>query len=127
MFYIYKISDAEAIDFAASELRKYLRMMRPEAGDVRISCNKERTDGFRLGLMQDFGLDVSDVADTFLDDIIYIDTKENTGIIAGSNPRSVLIAVYEYLKKLGCGFYFPGVDGEYVPVSFTTDAHNLAT
>ncbi len=126
MFYIYKISDAEAIDFAASELRKYLRMMRPEAGDVRISCNKERTDGFRLGLMQDFGLDVSDVADTFLDDIIYIDTKENRGIIAGSNPRSVLIAVYEYLKKQGCAFYFPGVDGEYVPVSFTTDARDLA-
>ena len=92
MFYVYKASSAEAIDYAASELRKYLRMMRPEAGDVRISYNKEKTDGFRLGLMADFGLDTSDVEDIELDDIIYIDTKENTGIIAGSNPRSVLFA-----------------------------------
>ena len=126
MFYINKISNAEPIDFAAKELKKYLRMMRPEAGDVIISFDKNAKDGFRLGLMSDFGLDTSDVSDVELDDIIYIDTKKNTGIIAGSNPRSVLIAVYEYLKKLGCAFYFPGIDGEYIPVSVTTDATDLA-
>ena len=126
MFYIYKISNSETIDFAAEELKKYLRMMRPEAGDVIISFDKNAKDGFRLGLMSDFGLDTSDVSDVELDDIIYIDTKKNTGIIAGSNPRSVLIAVYEYLKKLGCAFYFPGIDGEYIPVSVTTDATDLA-
>ncbi len=125
MFYVNKISDAEPIDFAAEELKKYLRMMRPEAGDVKIAFNKDAKEGFRLGLMSDFGLDTSDVEDTELDDIIYIDTKENTGIIAGSNPRSVLFAVYEYLKKQGCAFYFPGVDGEYVPMSATTDAREL--
>ncbi len=125
MFYINKISDAEAIDFAAEELKKYLRMMRPEAGDVKIAFNKDAKEGFRLGLMSDFGLDTSDVEDTELDDIIYIDTKENTGIIAGSNPRSVLFAVYEYLKKQGCAFYFPGVDGEYIPMNATTDAREL--
>ena len=126
MFYVYKISNAEPIDFAAEELKKYLRMMRPDAGNVKISYNEKATDGFRLGLMSDFGLDVSDVENTELDDIIYIDTKANEGIIAGSNPRSVLFAVYEYLKKLGCGFYYPGFDGEFIPTSHTTDPKDLA-
>ncbi len=126
MFYINKISNAEAIDFAAEELKKYLRMMRPDAGNVKISYNEKATDGFRLGLMSDFGLDTSDALDTELDDIIYVDTKANEGIIAGSNPRSVLFAVYEYLKKQGCGFYYPGFDGEFIPTSNTTDEKDLA-
>ena len=125
MFYVYKISNAEPIDFAAEELKKYLRMMRPDAGDVKISFDKEAKDGFRLGLMSDFGLDTSDVENPSIDDIIYIDTKENEGIIAGSNPRSVLFAVYEYLKKQGCGFYYPGIDGEYIPYSATRNPKDL--
>ena len=125
MFYVNKITPSEVVDFAAEELKKYLRMMRPDAGDVKISFDKEAKDGFRLGLMSDFGLDTSDVEDTGLDDIIYIDTKENEGIIAGSNPRSVLFAVYEYLKKLGCGFYFPGIDGEHIPTSTTRNPKDI--
>ena len=106
---------AEPIDFAASELKKYLRMMMPEGGDVRIAYAPDARDGFRLGLMQDFGLDVSDVENTELDDIIYIDCDARGGIIAGDNPRSVLLAVYEYLKRNGCRWLYPGVDGEMIP------------
>ena len=73
MYYINKITSGEAIDFAASELKKYLRMMMPEGGNVVINYAPEAKDGFRLGLMQDFGLDTSDVKDTELDDILYID------------------------------------------------------
>ena len=116
MYYINKISSGEAIDFAASELKKYLRMMMPEGGNVVINYAPEAKDGFRLGLMQDFGLDTSDVKDTELDDILYIDCDIEGGIIAGDNPRSVLIAVYEYLRKNGCRWILPGVDGEYIPM-----------
>ena len=70
----------------------------PEGGDVKISYDPEADDGFRLGLMQEFGLDVSDALDTELDDILYIDCDEEGGIIAGDNPRSVLLAVYEYIS-----------------------------
>ena len=115
MYYVNKISLAEPIDFAASELKKYLRMMMPEGGDVKITYAPDAKDGFRLGLMQDFGLDVSDVENTELDDIIYIDCDEKGGILAGDNPRSVLLAVYEYLKKNGCRWLYPGVDGEMIP------------
>ena len=75
MYYINKISLAEPIDFAALELKKYLRMMMPEGGDVKIAYVPEAKEGFRLGLMQDFGLDTSDVESTELDDIIFIETK----------------------------------------------------
>ena len=97
MLYVNKISSGETVDFAAMELKKYLRMMMPENGDIRIAFAPEAEEGFRLGLMQDFGLDVSDAEDTELDDIVYIDTTEEGGIIAGDNPRAIRLAVYEFL------------------------------
>ncbi len=87
----------------------------PECGDIKISYNPDATDGFRLGLMQDFGLDVSDAADTNEDDIVYIDCDVGGGLILGDNVRSVLLAVYEYLRQNGCRWLFPGKDGEYIP------------
>ena len=66
--------------------------------------------------MQDFGLDVSDAEEPELDDILYIDTDKNGGIIAGDNQRSVLLAVYEYLRRNGCRWLFPGVGGEFIPM-----------
>ena len=116
MLKINKITPCSPIDYAAEELKKYLRMMMPEAGDVKIAYAPDATDGFRLGLMQDFGLDVSDAEDTELDDILYIDCDTDGGIIAGDNPRSVLLSVYEYLRQNGCRWLFPGVDGEYIPM-----------
>ena len=116
MYYINKITSDTTVDYAAEELKKYLRMMMPEGGDVKIAYNPEARDGFRLGLMQDFGLDVSDVEDTVLDDILYIDCDTEGGIIAGDNPRSVLLSVYEYLRQNGCRWLMPTVDGEYIPM-----------
>ena len=116
MYKIYKISSFSPVDYAAEELKKYLRMMMTECGEIQIKYDPEAKEGFRLGLMQDFGLDVSDAEDTELDDILYIDADKNGGIIAGDNPRSVLLAVYEYLRQNGCRWLFPGVDGEYIPV-----------
>ncbi len=116
MFKIYKKSLCSPIDYAAEELKKYLRMMVPAAGEIAVSYDPNAQEGFRLGLMQDFGLDVSDAEDTELDDILYIHADEKGGIIAGDNPRSVLLAVYEYLRKQGCRWLFPGVDGEFIPV-----------
>lgn len=111
---IIRITDNHVADFAAEELRKYLMMMMPEKETPALLT--EGKAGFRLGLMTDFGLDTSDCSDDLLDDIVYIDTKGEEGIIAGSNPRSVLLAVYEYLRQNGCEWLFAGADGEYIPV-----------
>ena len=116
MYTINKIVSDSVVDFASEELKKYLRMMMPECGDIKINFNPDATDGFRLGLMQDFGLDVSDAEDVELDDILYIDCDKVGGIIAGDNSRSVLLAVYEYLRQNGCRWLLPGVEGEYIPM-----------
>ena len=102
------------MDFAASELKKYLRMMMPGCGEISIAYDPKATDGFRLGLLEDFGLP-NEAEEVELDDVVHIDTDENGGILAGSNPRSVLFAVYRFLKENGCRFLFPGADGEYIP------------
>ena len=116
MLTIKKITSNPTVDFAAEELKKYLRMMMPRAGEIEISYAPEAKDGFRLGLMSDFGLDTSEALDVSLDDILHIDCDTEGGIIAGSNPRSVLLAVYRYLTINGCRWLFPGIDGEYIPI-----------
>ena len=116
MIIINKLISQTVVDFAAEELKKYLRMMMPEGGDIKIEFAPEAKGGFRLGLMGDLGLDLSDAEKPELDDVIYIDTDVDGGVIAGSNPRAVLIAVYEYLRKNGCEWLMPGVDGEYIPM-----------
>ena len=116
MFTINKITSNTVVDFAAEELKKYLRMMMPRCGEIAINYAPDAKDGFRLGLMSDFGLDTSESDDITLDDILHIDTDLEGGIIAGSNPRSVLLAVYRYLTVNGCRWLFPGIDGEYIPI-----------
>ena len=116
MYKIYKITSNPVADFAAEELKRYLRMMMPRCGEITIEYNPNAKDGFRLGLMQDFGLDVSEVKNVELDDIVHIDTDEQGGIIAGDNPRSILLAVYKYLTINGCRWLYPGVDGEFIPI-----------
>ena len=115
MLKIYKVSSASAIDFAAEELKRYLRMMMPEAGQILVTYAPEARDGFRVGLLSDLGLPDSDVADSYADEILYADCTACGGIIAGNNPRAVLLSVYEYLRAEGCRWLFPGVDGEYIP------------
>ena len=98
MLKIYKLRLGDTFDHAAQELKKYLRMMMPECGEIDIHYAPDAKDGFRLGLLQDFGLP-NEAEDPVLDDIIHVDTTAEGGILAGSNPRSVLFSVYRLLKE----------------------------
>ena len=57
MFCINKITSNHTVDFAAEELKKYLRMMMPRCGEIDINYAPDAKDGFRLGIMSDFGLE----------------------------------------------------------------------
>ena len=116
MYQIFKITSHPVVDFAAEELKRYLRMMMPRCGEITISYDPNAIDGFRLGLMADFGLDTSEASNLELDDIVHVDTDEQGGIIAGDNTRSILLAVYKYLTINGCRWLYPGVDGEFIPI-----------
>ena len=115
MYRIQKLRADHVLDYAAEELKKYLRMMMPECGDIDIAFDPQAKDGFRLGLLEDFGLPFEG-EDAVLDDVIHVDADEKGGILAGSNPRSVLFAVYRFLRENGCRWLYPGVDGDYVPL-----------
>ena len=127
MFTIKKMRDDQTISFAADELKKYLWSMMPKSGNTPISLEPGATEGFRLGLLEDFGLP-NEAEDILLDDVVHIDTTENGGILAGSNPRSILLAVYRYLQENGCRWLFPGVDGELIPMQDVkpTQYHKMA-
>jgi hypothetical protein len=102
-------SENPTIHFAAEELRKYLSRV---LGSEAVLAE----DGIRVGLMSDFPrITPPKVADPELDDAVYIDVEGGSGIIAGINPRSVLLAVYRYLTELGCRWVRPGEDGEFIP------------
>lgn len=79
---------------------------------INCSWDSAYTKAFTFGFRARF----EDAEKPELDDVIYIDTDTEGGVIAGSNPRAVLIAVYEYLRKNGCEWLMPGVDGEFIPV-----------
>lgn len=117
MYKIFKYTPHPTVDFAAEELKKYLRMMMPRCGEIEITTDERDGDGFVLAICADIGIDLPETDEPELDDVIVINANERGGIIAGSNPRALLIAVYEYLRQNGCRWVFPGVDGEYIPVA----------
>lgn len=102
-----------AVVLAGDELAKFLGLMaeNPRAAAVVTGG----TAKIQLGLLSDFGVKVDGVADPSLDDAISIDVRNSKGVIAGSNPRSVLFAVYRFLESCGCQWIRPGPDGDYVP------------
>ena len=107
--------------FAAEELKRYLHMMMPNAGNIILKNNAK--EGICLGLLSKFGLPYDNINPEF-DDILDIDVQivngVPQGIISGSNPRSVLAAVYRYLHENGCRWPRPGVDGELIPLKDIT-------
>ena len=115
MLQIRKMRADHVIDFAAEELKKYLRMMMPQLDEIHILYDPQAESGFRLGLLSDFGLPC-EAEDPVLDDVIHVDTHPQGGILAGSNSRSVLFAVYRMLRENGCRWLYPGVEGEYIPM-----------
>lgn len=96
--------------FAASELQRCLsRLTGQSPAEIsEVQTYQPGEPGLWLGLFEDVGYHP-------LDDEIHIDVHGDNGLIAGSNPRSVLMAVYRYLGALGCRWVRPGPEGEYIP------------
>lgn len=121
MLNIVTVSKTKTITFAAEELKRYLARMLDSTENIDVTLE--------VGRMQDFSLDVSDAEDLHLDDLVYICTNEQGGVIAGDNDRSVLFAVYEYLRQHGARWLFPGEGGEWIPkaVLHPVNYRHLAT
>jgi len=107
----------ETVQYAAAELQKYITWMSRGqlVPQIVYDASADREDAIVLGLLEDLGLDTSDLFDPFIEDILDIDVENGAGFIAGSNPRSILMGVYKYCYSAGCRFLRPGPDGDYVP------------
>ena len=87
----------KTVSFAGEELHRYLtRMLAGEEGAFFVFLGVcggagEKTDSYTVSV------------------------DSSGGRILGSNPRSVLLGVYDYLRYLGCRFLGPGKDMEVVP------------
>ena len=108
---ITRVGDHPTVAFAAAELKRILRAMDPEA-DIAVRCggyDPAAADVLWVGADPALGVGQSDA------DAIAVDVKNGRGVIAGSNPRAALIAVYRFLREAGCRFIRPGADGEVIP------------
>lgn len=93
--------------FAGTELQRYLGMM----GGTEALASVD----IRLGCFSDFDRNFAGFAESVDDDAFWIEVTESRGLIAGSNPRSVLFGVYRFLEQIGCRWVRPGPDGDHVP------------
>ncbi|HCS74313.1 MAG TPA: DUF4838 domain-containing protein [Clostridiales bacterium] len=123
---IIKYSENPTINFAAEELAKCLGKIILPTQEVTIysgnTVEDDKVPSIQLGLFDQLDAlknstveDLKDVPDEKFDDAIYIQVRSGIGIIAGINPRSVLLAVYRFLSDVGCNWVRPGIDGESIP------------
>ena len=109
--------DDPTIRYAGEELERVLRTM-SGATAVLLKGGDGELEPETLILTcgtDSGGADLPAVDDPTLDDAIRIDVRNRSGIIAGTNARAALIAVYRYLTELGCRWVRPGADGELIP------------
>jgi len=111
---INKVGTDRTIEFAVKELSKYIRLMNLSE-KIEILSEAPSEEFLNVGICEKYNSLLPEVPDLKLDDAIYIDAKGGKGIITGTNPRSVLIAVYRLLKELGVKFIRPGTDNEIIP------------
>ena len=84
-----------------------------------------------VGLDPQFHDRVPEVPDPSMDDAIAVCAEDGKGYISGSNERSVLLAVYRFLKELGCDWVRPGPEGERIPkreiANYSINVHEKAS
>lgn len=111
------IGNNTTVDFAVNELVKYLKLMDEEVAiDVLHADTADSgSNVLWVGIDKRFFGVLPKVENKEFDDAIAISVKENVGFITGTNPRSVLIAAYRFLRELGCRWVRPGKEGERIP------------
>ncbi len=110
--------DDTVTDFAICELKRYIRTM-DRSAIVDVILWKKGYElsgkGILIGINDELATLVPEVEDNELDDAIAIKVENGNGYITASNPRSVLIAVYRFLREVGCSFVRPGPEGDIIP------------
>lgn len=107
----------ETLEFAARELKRYLRRMLDGIAFVAPGGGNASLPGFILTEARNrpdviAAKKVRDGSDL---DQIFIISHGAKLLLAGNNPRSVLFAVYDFLERLGAKWLHSGPGGESIP------------
>lgn len=106
---IAKIGNNETISFAVSELIRLIEKM-----DETVVLDVRKYMAYDSNVKNAIWVGTGFV-ETHEKDTVFINVENSVGVISGSNECSVLIAVYRFMKELGCRFLYPGKDGEKIP------------
>ncbi len=107
---ICRIGQNKTVAFAQNELCRYLRSSDPALFiDERVYDTYDPTLSDVLWVGDSASVEKSEL------DEIAVSVKNGCGIITGSSPRAVLIAVYRFLREIGFFFLFPGKEGDVIP------------
>ena len=113
-----KLGNHPVTDFAVQELVRYIKRMDSELSVELLQADRI-VDAFIniiwVGMDPKLHDRLPAVEDSNVDDGISILAADGTGYITGTNARSVLLAVYRFLKELGCDWVRPGPEGERIP------------
>ena len=106
---IAKIGNNKTVSFANEELIRLIKTM-----DSSVVLDVRKYDSYDEGVKNALWVGLGFTEENEKDSVV-IKVKDGAGFISGSNARSVLIAVYRFMRELGCRFLRPGIDGEKVP------------
>ena len=115
-----KIGAHATVTYAMEELVRYLHKI-----DKRLAIDEfavDRYDEITADGCETVAIGVGLGVACGEDDCIRIAVQNGCGVITGSNPRSVLFAVYRFLYALGCRFPSPEDDGDVIPTRSLTQA-----
>jgi hypothetical protein len=109
---------SSAEEFAASELNYYLRRMSDKDFPIWAESNRQRLRGRVILVGRTEPGNSRAAAWKLGEETLLIDTQSQEDIvITGGNDTAILFAAYSFLKKLGCRWLKPGIDGEYIPLT----------
>lgn len=117
MFTIHVLGDHPALELAGDELRRCLTAMAGEQAQVVRADALSAAAGIWIGTADALEgvVRLPQVADPAWDDAFCVRSVGDRLIIGATNPRSALMGAYEYLRRLGAEWLWPGTDGEVLP------------
>ncbi len=117
---IYVAGKGGVVGFAAKELQRCLKLATGKKVEIKKGiAGKAPMNALVLGTFADFGVGAEAPAGDLNDHVKVTAVKKGAKVagyrLSGSNERSVLFAVYQYLQALGFAWIRPGKSGEVVP------------
>ena len=109
-------------EFAARELQRYIERISGARLTVKTTPGKRDTNALYIGTPGTMPKACPSADLPELDpaeDAIAVKNVDKGVAIVGSNPRSTLSAVYQFLRSLGCEWFEPGPYGEVIHRSST--------